>query len=308
MKNTDRDTTGLLLIYGSSIFGTIASATKSEGIVDGQGFERLIVEKPFGTDLETASPAPAKNWKETFDGQIFQVLRSKKWSKISLPFRFRLSHFDNLWNRDFIDNNQITFAERWVLKERIGYYGTQGPFEDMVQNTLFSFVFALLHRTIATFTKDAIRAEKLSFGTVHNPTDEELRNSLSVVQPFENDRRKKRYLLSQWPNVNLSLLQTYASGAFFVLDRFRGVPLTSAAGSLDTKRNHGQYGFPSKPTPSLDIACNKCLDHLYPTKQVSREHQLREKGRRNNSTIATRFPLITKQCDCNWSFPNLMKN
>lgn len=146
--------------------------------MDGQGFERLIVEKPFGTDLETASQLN-KELEETFDEeQIFRIdhYLGKEMIQNIFAIRFGNLIFDNLWNRDFIDNIQITFAERLGVEERGGYYDHSGALRDMVQNHTLQLLSLLAMDKPATFTKDAIRAEKVKvFEQMHNPTDEELK-------------------------------------------------------------------------------------------------------------------------------------
>ena len=109
-------------------FGTIAKHLKSEGIVDGQGFERLIVEKPFGTDLETASQLN-KELEETFDEeQIFRIdhYLGKKWSKISLPFVLEILFLIIFGTEILLTISKITFAERLGVEERGGYYDHSG--------------------------------------------------------------------------------------------------------------------------------------------------------------------------------------
>ena len=112
--------------------------------MDGQGFERLIVEKPFGTDLETASQLN-KELEETFDEeQIFRIdhYLGKEMIQNIFAIRFGNLIFDNLWNRDFIDNIQITFAERLGLKNAVATMITQGPSRYGAKPYPSAFVFA----------------------------------------------------------------------------------------------------------------------------------------------------------------------
>ena len=94
-----------------------------------QGFERWIVENLFGTDLETASQLN-KELEETFDEeQIFRIDHYLgKMIQNIFAIRFGNLIFDNLWNRDFIDNIQITFAERLRWRTRWLLQITRGPF------------------------------------------------------------------------------------------------------------------------------------------------------------------------------------
>ena len=127
-----------------------------------------------------------------------------------MPFRFGNLIFDNLWNRDFIDNIQITFAERLGVEERGGYYDHSGALRDMVQNHTLQLLSLLAMDKPATFSKDAIRAEKIKvFEQLHNPTDDELKKFLYPWSiPFRYDRREKKIsLIAVSPMSTLNLLQ-----------------------------------------------------------------------------------------------------
>ena len=120
----------------------------------------------------------------------------------------------------------------------------------MVQNHTLQLLSLLAMDKPATFTKDAIRAEKLKFWEqLHNPTDEELKKFFIRGQYHSRVRSKGKKDISyrSEPNVDPGVYyrDLYASGAFFVdSDRFRGVPFFFRTGkTLDTKRNHGQCGF-----------------------------------------------------------------
>ena len=210
--------------------------------MDGQGFERLIVEKPFGTDLETASQLN-KELEETFDEeQIFRIdhYLGKEMIQNIFAIRFGNLIFDNLWNRDFIDNIQITFAERLGVEERGGYYDHSGALRDMVQNHTLQLLSLLAMDKPATFTKDAIRAEKVKvFEQLHNPTDEELKKFFIRGQYHSGTiEGKKDISYRSEPNVDPeSTTETYASGTFFVdSDRFRGVPFFFRTGKRLTQK------------------------------------------------------------------------
>ena len=166
------------LSMAPQFFGTIAKHLKSEGIVDGKGFERLIVEKPFGTDLETASQLN-KELEETFEEeQIFRIdhYLGKEMIQSIFALRFANLIFENVWNRDYIDNVQITFAERLGVEERGGYYDESGALRDMVQNHTLQLLSLLAMDKPASFTKEDIRKEKVKvFEQLVNPSDEELK-------------------------------------------------------------------------------------------------------------------------------------
>lgn len=90
--------------------------------------------------------------------------------------------FENVWNKDFIDNVQITFAERLGVEERGGYYDESGALRDMVQNHTLQLLSLLAMDKPASFTKDEIRAERLrSLKTSIIQLMKNLKNTLSVV-------------------------------------------------------------------------------------------------------------------------------
>ena len=124
------------LSMAPQFFGTIAKHLKSENIVDGKGFERLIVEKPFGTDLATASQLNEELLAAFDEEQIFRIdhYLGKEMIQSIFAIRFANLIFENIWNRDYIDNVQITFAEKLGVEERGGYYDQSGALRDMVQN------------------------------------------------------------------------------------------------------------------------------------------------------------------------------
>ena len=230
------------LSMAPQFFGTIAKHLKSEGIVDGKGFERLIVEKPFGTDLETASQLN-KELEETFEEeQIFRIdhYLGKEMIQSIFALRFANLIFENVWNRDYIDNVQITFAERLGVEERGGYYDESGALRDMVQNHTLQLLSLLAMDKPASFTKEDIRKEKVKvFEQLVNPSDEELKK-LIIRGQYRSGiiQGKKDMSYRSEPNVNPeSMTETFASGAFFVdSDRFRGVPFFFRTGKRLTKK------------------------------------------------------------------------
>lgn len=90
------------------------------------------------------------------------------------------------WNKDFIDNVQITFAERLGVEERGGYYDQSGALRDMVQNHTLQLLSLLAMDKPASFTKDEIRAEKIKvFKTSIIQLMKNLKNTLSVVNTVQ---------------------------------------------------------------------------------------------------------------------------
>ncbi|MBP2622925.1 glucose-6-phosphate dehydrogenase [Streptococcus oricebi] len=238
------------LSMAPQFFGTIAKHLKSEQIVDGQGFERLIVEKPFGTDLSTASQLNQELLATFDEEQIFRIdhYLGKEMIQNIFAIRFANSLFENIWNRNYIDNIQITFAEQLGVEERGGYYDQSGALRDMVQNHTLQLLSLLAMDMPSAFTKEAIRTEKVKvFERLRKPSQEELKKLFIRGQYKSGTVDGKKYIsYRSEPNVNPeSETETFVSGAFFVdSERFRHVPFFFRTGKrLTAKGTHVNIVF-----------------------------------------------------------------
>ena len=265
------------LSMAPQFFGTIAKHLKSEQIVDGKGFERLIVEKPFGTDYETASKLNEELLATFNEEQIYRIdhYLGKEMIQSIFAIRFANMIFENVWNREHIDNVQITFAERLGVEERGGYYDESGALRDMVQNHTLQLLSLLAMDKPASFTKDDIRAEKIKvFKNLYHPTDEELKEHFIRGQYRSGKVDGMKYIsYRSEPNVNPeSMTETFASGAFFVdTDRFRDVPFFFRTGKrLTEKGTHVNIVF--KQMDSIfgePLAPNVLTIYIQPTEGFS---------------------------------------
>ena len=265
------------LSMAPQFFGTIAKHLKSEQIVDGKGFERLIVEKPFGTDYETASKLNEELLATFNEEQIYRIdhYLGKEMIQSIFAIRFANMIFENVWNREHIDNVQITFAERLGVEERGGYYDESGALRDMVQNHTLQLLSLLAMDKPASFTKDDIRAEKIKvFKNLYHPTDEELKEHFIRGQYRSGKVDGMKYIsYRSEPNVNPeSMTETFASGAFFVdTNRFRDVPFFFRTGKrLTEKGTHVNIVF--KQMDSIfgePLAPNVLTIYIQPTEGFS---------------------------------------
>ncbi|MBN2514148.1 MAG: glucose-6-phosphate dehydrogenase, partial [Sedimentisphaerales bacterium] len=123
---------------------------------------RLIVEKPFGSDLRTAKELD-EHLHECFEeSQIYRIdhYLGKETIQNLMVFRFTNSIFEPLWNRNFIDHVQITIAESVGVEHRAGYYDQSGALRDMFQNHLLQMVALVAMEPPAAFDADSVRDEK----------------------------------------------------------------------------------------------------------------------------------------------------
>lgn len=103
-------------------------------------FRRIIIEKPFGHDLESAKELNKQLLSIVTEKQIFRIdhFLGKETVQNLLAFRFANGIFEPIWNRRYIDNVQITVAETLGVESRASYYEKAGALRDMVPNHIFS--------------------------------------------------------------------------------------------------------------------------------------------------------------------------
>jgi glucose-6-phosphate 1-dehydrogenase len=124
---------------------------------------RIIVEKPFGRDLESAR-ALNKTLAAVFDeSQIYRIdhYLGKETVQNLLVFRFANSIFEPLWNRQYIDHIQITNAETIGVEGRGAYYETAGALRDMIQNHVFQVTSLIAMEPPASLSANGVRDEKI---------------------------------------------------------------------------------------------------------------------------------------------------
>ena len=161
----DRGTSGNRLFYLSTPPGLYVPITRilgSLGLNQSSGWTRIIIEKPFGHDLESMR-ALNKQVQDVFsEDQIYRIdhYLGKETVQNILVLRFANGIFEPLWNRRYIDHVQITAAESLGVESRGGYYEQAGTLRDMIQNHLFQ-VFALIAmEPPVSLESSAVRDEK----------------------------------------------------------------------------------------------------------------------------------------------------
>jgi glucose-6-phosphate 1-dehydrogenase len=164
----DRDTRGNRLFYlsaGPDQFENILTNLKSSSltIAPNGGWARVIVEKPFGTDLKTATHLNATVSNSFHEDSTFRIdhFLGKETAQNIMVLRFANSIFEHLWNHRYIDHVQITASEQLGIESRAGYYEGTGALRDMVQNHLLQLLCLIAMEPPTDLSADSIRDEKV---------------------------------------------------------------------------------------------------------------------------------------------------
>ncbi len=144
-----------------SLFGAIAERLHGYNIANDQS--RIVVEKPFGRDLETARALNATLAQHFNETQIYRIdhYLGKETVQNLMAVRFGNVLFEPLWNNHYIDHIQITVAETVGVGGRGAYYDKSGAMRDMVQNHLMQLLCLIAMEPPNMFEADAVRDEKL---------------------------------------------------------------------------------------------------------------------------------------------------
>ncbi|MBW8334015.1 MAG: glucose-6-phosphate dehydrogenase [Prolixibacteraceae bacterium] len=147
-----------------NLYQIIPQSLAEVGLNDAKnGFKRLIIEKPFGTDLKSAQELN-KNLRNYFDeDQLYRIdhYLGKETVQNMLVTRFSNGIFEPIWNHNFIHHIEITSAETLGVEDRGGYYDHSGAMRDMVQNHLMQLVGMVAMEPPVVIEADAIRNEIL---------------------------------------------------------------------------------------------------------------------------------------------------
>ena len=167
------------LAVADRFFGTVVEHLgQSElGCEKDRYWRRVVIEKPFGHDLESAKALNRKVLATLTENQVFRIdhFLGKETVQNIMMFRFANGLFEPVWNRDRIDHVQITVAETVGIEKRGRFYERTGALRDMVPNHVFQLVAMTAMEAPNSFHADAVRSEKAKvIEAVHVCTPEEV--------------------------------------------------------------------------------------------------------------------------------------
>jgi glucose-6-phosphate 1-dehydrogenase len=215
----------------SSVAGPIIRGLNYAGLNKNEvGWSRIVLEKPFGRDLNSARELNAEVLKVFDESAVYRIdhYLGKETVQNILVFRFGNSLFEPVWNRNYIDRVEITAAETLGVENRAAFYEKTGALRDMVANHLLQLLTLTAMEPPVAFEADAVREQKV--------------NVLKSIRPMTVEEVSQRTVRGQYgagtvggdpvpgyreePDVNpQSTIETYAALKLFVDNwRWAGVP------------------------------------------------------------------------------------
>jgi glucose-6-phosphate 1-dehydrogenase len=273
------------------MYEPIAINLSDAGLTDqSDGFRRMIIEKPFGYDLESGRKLNRILHGLITEDQIFRIdhYLGKETVQNLLVTRFANGMFEPLWNRNYIDRIEITSAENIGVEERGGYYDSSGALRDMVQNHLLQMVGLTAMEPPSSLDSNAIRNEVLKV--------------LQSLQPMSEEDVPKQVIRGQYTGSLIrgecvtgyrhesgvdknSRTETYVAIRFFINNwRWGGVPFYIRTGKrLPTRVTEIVIHF--KPTPhhlfrrdSGKLNANQLILRIQPDEGILLKFDMKEPG------------------------------
>jgi glucose-6-phosphate 1-dehydrogenase len=238
-------------------FGVITSALKEAKLNYRKERDvRVIIEKPFGTDLESARELQKTVSAAFREQQVYRIdhYLGKETVQNVMAFRFANYMFEPVWNRNFIDHIQITAAEDIGIGSRAGYYDRSGALRDLVQNHMMQLLTLVCMEPPSSFEADKVRDEKVKvLEAITPPTPEEVAESTVRAQytaGVSGGEDAKGYL-EEDDVPGDSQTETYAALRLEVHNwRWAGVPIVLRTGKR-LARKVTEIAVELKPVPHL---------------------------------------------------------
>lgn len=245
-------------------FGTIATHINDQKLVS-SGFNRIVVEKPFGRDLATAEELNRQITASFDEEDIFRIdhYLGKEMVQNIMPLRFSNPLIKSIWNSDHIKNIQITLAERLGVEARGGYYETSGALRDMVQNHIFQIITLLAMDEPKDISSSSVhQAKKELLDSLVIPSEEDLKKHFVRAQYAGSDTT---FAYRNEPNVaEDSKTETFVAGEVkFQKGPLKDVPIYFRTGKefrekmsridIVLKHSSNPYGFAHSNNITIEI-------------------------------------------------------
>jgi glucose-6-phosphate 1-dehydrogenase len=274
-----------------NVYETIALNLYKAGLCkEDKGFRRIIIEKPFGYDLESGRKLNRTLHDLVSEEQIFRIdhYLGKETVQNVLVTRFANGMFEPLWNRNYIHRVEITSAENMGVGERGGYYDSSGALRDMVQNHMLQMVGLTAMEPPSSLDADAIRNEVLKVFQSLQPIKEE-DVAKQVIRGQYTPSLIRGECVAGYRNEKdvhaNSRTETYVAIKFFINNwRWGGVPFYIRTGKrLPTRVTEIVVHFKQTPhhlfqRESGKLSSNQLIIRIQPDEGILLKFDMKEPG------------------------------
>ena len=252
---------------------------------------RVVIEKPYGRDLESAMDLDRALGKVFAENQIYRIdhYLGKETVQNILLFRFANSIFEPIWNRRYIDNVQITVAESVGVEHRAGYFEQAGLLRDMFQNHMLQMLSLVAMEPPCSFSADRVRDEKVKVLRAIRPFDGAHLGQALVRGQYSAGTAKGNAMPGYLEERGVSpgsRIETFVCAKLLIDNwRWQGVPFYLRAGKrLKKKASKIIVTFKNVPhsmfsplTPD-DLSPNTLTFHVQPDEGISLRIQAKHPG------------------------------